>query len=82
MERVNFAALAARLGVSVDQVLEVAAMGADMPQVATAPVAGCTDRPRIVLAAVDLDRSRTERARPETDAEYRFAEQYAERWSE
>lgn len=81
MAALDFRALAARLGVSVDQVLEVAAMGADMPQVASAPVAGCTTRPRIVLAVVQLDRSRTERARPETDAEYAAGERYFEHWS-
>ena len=81
MATLDFTALAARLGVSVDQVLEVAAMGADMPQVASAPVAGCTVRPRIVLAAVDLGRSRAQHAPPETDAEYQFAEEYGERWS-
>lgn len=36
---------------------------------------------RVILSAADLEHGRAERARPETDAELRLADEYAERWS-
>ena len=77
MTGVDFAALADRHGLTLEQVLEIASLGP-----ALSDVAGGTVRSRIVLDAVNLDRSRAERARPETEDEYRFAEEYAERWAD
>lgn len=76
MVSVDYAALADRLGLDLDEVLEVVALGLDLPA-----LADDTPTTRTVLAAVDLERSRAQRAPAETDAELRFAEEYAERWS-
>jgi hypothetical protein len=61
--------------------LEIASLSRDLPEVTISPVAGCATRPLIVLATVRLDRSHAQCARPESDAELRFAEECAERWS-
>lgn len=82
MKSMDFAQLAERLGLDLDQVLEIASLGGDLPSVAAAPVAGCATRPGVVLDAVRLDHSRAQRARPETDEELRFADAYADRWSD
>lgn len=73
----DFAALAARLGVSVDQVLELVSLGPDLRD-----LAGATAAARVIFSAADLDRSRAHRALPETDAEWAWAERYGERWSD
>jgi hypothetical protein len=44
-------------------------------------VAGTTVRSWVIFSAVDLERSCTERARPEADDKRRFADEYADRCS-
>jgi len=77
MGNVDFAQLADQLGLDLEQVLEAAALGPALVDVATAPVAGR----RVALSAEDLEHGPTGRARPETDAEYAWAEAYGEHWS-
>ena len=77
MAALDFAALAERLGVSVEQVLELVSFGPDLRELAGALAAA-----RVVFSAVDLDRSCAQRARPESDEELRFADAYADRWSD
>lgn len=56
MVSVDYAESAARLGLDVEQVLEVTALGRDLPA-----LAGDTVTTRVVLSAFDVERSRARR---------------------
>lgn len=77
MESVNFAQLAERLGLDLDQVLEAVSLGPELRD-----LAGTSATARVIFDAVQLERSHTQRARPETDAEWMWAERYGEHWSD